>query len=108
MSDDEYPTEEDLERITTWDFVATPGFVPFMDYVKARWWSPDWGWSERDGVDELFDRPVHIYEISTGGWSGNESLIGAMQENFVFWSLNWMQSRRGGHYTFYVSELEKS
>lgn len=37
---------------------------------------------------------------STGGWSGNESIIGAMQKNRMVWNFLWEQSRRGGHYVF--------
>ena len=39
--------------------------------------------------------------ISTGGWSGNEDLIGAMQNNAMLWIMTWVSSRRGGHYTFH-------
>jgi len=38
--------------------------------------------------------------VSTGGWSGNEELIGAMRMNFILWSQWWWSSRRGGHYVF--------
>jgi hypothetical protein len=52
-----------------------------------------------------YEKPKHRYYISTAGWSGNESIIYAMQENNLMWSLNWVQSRRGGHYIFEL-ELE--
>ncbi len=42
--------------------------------------------------------------LATGGWSGNEELIGALRENFIFWSLCWHQSSRGGGYIFATSK----
>ena len=41
--------------------------------------------------------------VSTGGWSGNESIIGAMKENtdylYTFIAFAW---RRGGHYEWRI------
>jgi len=47
-----------------------------------------------------------LYNISTGGWSGNESIIHEMQENSMMWHLNWVQSCRGGHYIFELREFK--
>lgn len=61
-----------------------------MDAARQLWAYPDY-----------FRQPAPGYwEISTGGWSGNEDIIEAMQDNQVFWSLHWLESRRGGHYKF--------
>jgi len=85
---DEYPEEEDLEKITAWDDFND--FKGWMALVKSVWWMPDWGW----------DETPEGYSISTGGWSGNESLISAMRHNFVMWSKHWYLHRTGGHYEF--------
>lgn len=98
----DYPTEEELRAIEEWDFIANPGFSSYMQFIRSIWWSPKWSWHEEDDKDDLFDRSVYIYNISTGGWSGNEDIIEAMHKNFLFWSLCWVQSRRGGHYIFHV------
>ena len=53
-------------------------------------------------IINLLSRLLHLFRISTGGWSGNESIIRAMERNGMMWHLNWVQSRRGGHYIFEI------
>lgn len=99
-----YPTDATLEAIAQW---RGDNFSEFFSLLKPVWKYSDmphpdaWcGWSESDEKDEVHDELVHRYHLSTGGWSGNESLIGAMKRNYILWSLTWVQSRRGGHYIF--------
>ncbi len=92
MDDDGYPTEEELAKIRAWPWQDSAGLMAF---IKSIWYLADWGWHEKPGEKGK----VH-YAISTAGWSGNESLIEAMQANEMFWLLNWKSSRRGGHYEF--------
>ncbi|PYS91514.1 MAG: hypothetical protein DMF62_02565 [Acidobacteria bacterium] len=102
MSLDEYPTDLELEHIAKWPAVTVDNgpadWHDFMAEVRALWWAADWGWK----------RKGNAYWISTGGWSGNESLINAMQENFLFWSMCWDSSRRGGHYKFVINNVRKA
>ena len=104
-----YPTDEDLSRIRSWgwswasynsSFPSYQEVLSFMDFVRSCWWNPEWGWSEEDTESELGNK-VHRYSLSTGGWSGNESLIDAMQGNWFFWTF-WISSRRGGHFVFEI------
>ena len=90
---DGYPTDKELRTMRKWPWEQ--GFVSFMEYVKSCWWAADWGWSQRG----------HSYYISTGGWSGNESIIYAMHQNFLFWSQCWKLSRVGGHYRFFIPKV---
>lgn len=94
---DEYPTEEVLRTIKDWD--ATKA-AELMEFVKDNWWLPDWGWREwpdSDGTN---------YSLSTGGWSGNEQLIRALEQNYVFWALYWMSNARGGHFVFKIRRVK--
>lgn len=91
--DTRYPTDEELLKIATWDYNDIPAM---MEFVHSLWEFKEFGW-QQDG---------DIYILATGGWSGNESLIGALQDNYMFWSLYWAESTRGGRHTFYRLTLE--
>lgn len=93
MNSDGYPEEHELEKIWEWPYTDPRGL---MEYVEELWTYPDY-WKQ-DG-----DK----YTISTGGWSGNEDLIEAMEENIMFWLACWESSRRGGHFEFTVKEQSK-
>jgi hypothetical protein len=108
LDDDGYPTEDALEIISIWHWNDPKGWFKFIEEI---WYMPSWGWREydephpRNDMEQYKDRIVHKYNISTAGWSGNESIIYAMQENRMMWCLNWEQSRRGGHYIFELREV---
>jgi hypothetical protein len=109
IDDDGYPTGDALEAIELWDWKDARGWFKF---IEGLWHLRSWGWSEHDEPHEWSswdnqykDKIVHKYEISTAGWSGNESIIRAMENNEMMWHLNWEQSRRGGHYIFELKEF---
>jgi len=115
MSDQgyDYPSDDDLTRIKEWRVEwlndgTHPLYGPWFAFIKSLWWMPEWGWSEKDGYDKDYDRPVRIYRISTGGWSGNEDLLGAMENNFINWTQTFVQMRRGGHYIFHAPRLNNT
>lgn len=103
-----YPTEEALRAIKEWDrFDDQRGWFALIKASGNYWPDDSWGWSERDEEDEIVHDFVHVYEISTGGWSGNEEILGAMRANNLMWTLTWQISRRGGHYTFHVKHTAR-
>ena len=87
MSEREYPTDEELQRIREWPLNDPTGW---LEFCRSIWWAADWGW------------PSLFGEVSTGGWSGNEDIIAAMQDAHfgLLWGQVWTTTRRGGHYTF--------
>ena len=95
MDSDGYPLEETLTKIEQWDVSGDGKCKELLDFVETVWWMPSWGWKEDDGH----------YSISTGGGSGDEDLITALQKNFLFWSLCWQASERGGHFLFELSNV---
>ena len=95
----DYPTKAEFKTIEDWsDF---KNFGELMDFVQDIWWNSEWGWTQRG-------KRVIKYSVSTGGWSGNESIIRAMRDNYMFWSMCWVSSRRGGHYKFEIRPIKQS
>ena len=102
LDKDGYPTMETLNKIRRWPL---NDFKGMMEFIKPIWKYSDEGyWSEIDYECEEFKGTR--YNLSTGGWSGNEDLVQAMGENGMFWILCWYQSQRGGHFIFEVREPE--
>jgi hypothetical protein len=93
LDEDGYPTDEALQRVIAWPYADTRGLIEF---VRGIWNWPQFMTEEGDKL-----------HMSTGGWSGNESIIHALERN-VFWLLCWEQSRRGGHYIFDLSRMPKA
>lgn len=103
LDEDGYPTEDALELIEKWHFNDAKGWFNFIHNI---WYMPGWGWGEGEDKHDFYkDRKVYRYDVSTAGWSGNESIIRAMERNSMMWHLNWVQSRRGGHYIFELYEV---
>ncbi len=103
FDEDGYPTAEALHKITKWDYADIEGCFAFMRHL----WAYDNYWREEKVSEDnytgmQYDTPRQRYFISTAGWSGNEDIIRAFQENHLLWALTWVQSRRGGHYIFEV------
>lgn len=83
-----YPTEEQLKQIEIW---RGDDFHGLMKFIKPIWMYSDCGYWKQEKSE---------YHISTGGWSGNEEIIDSMQKNYIWWTMFWKQSTRGGHYIF--------
>ena len=98
LDGDGYPTVHALRLISKWHYSDPKGW---FEFIKSLWQFHDFGWHESEHPHEYIDgKTVYRYDISTAGWSGNESIIRAMEENDSIWFLVWVQSRRGGHYIF--------
>jgi len=93
MSD--YPSEESLKLIREWDIVKQ-GIKPLVALVMDIWHWEDYRTLKGNTLI-----------LNTGGWSGNEDIIFALEQNGIFWSVCWEKSIKGGHYWFNVKELTK-
>ena len=106
LDKDGYPTEEALDKIARWPH--TDGWTELLAFVRELWAYPvnNEFWREEKNVTTI-DLPNYkvvadVYHVSTAGWSGNEEIIRALQDNWRFWNFCWEQSSRGGHYVFHV------
>jgi uncharacterized phage protein (TIGR01671 family) len=101
LDEDGYPTDLALTLIEKANpFEKNPHEL--MDFIKRLWQYADWGWSTKK--KKMYNgKKAVLYSISTGGWSGNESIISALKNNGnFFWTLYWQSSRVGGHYKFLI------
>lgn len=111
LDEDGYPTEAALEKIEQWDY--KDGWTELLEFVCSLWLYSDFGYWDKEKNVTTIDLPNYtvvadVYSMSTGGWSGNETIIGALRKNWMFWNFCWEQSKRGGHYIFHVKNNELS
>jgi len=102
MDEDGYPTEAALQIVENWHWADVKGW---FDFIKSIWHLESWGWHEGEADHEYRNNvKVYRYNLSTAGWSGNESIIQAMKkcDNGMMWYMYWVSSRRGGHYVFEI------
>lgn len=105
LDEDGYPTAYAELLIEVWHW-EEPGW---FDFIKSLWNYRAWGWHESVLDHEYREgRKVKRYSISTAGWSGNETLIRAMERNHTMQAMFWVQSRRGGHYIYEVELNDQS
>lgn len=95
--EERYPTEEDLKFIREFDIIENP-IIDLIEYLRAIWWMPDWGFK----ISEIAG--VKLLELHTGGWSGNEDIMQALNENTMFWDTCYNSSETGGHFLFEIED----
>lgn len=95
LDKDGYPTEETLAVIRKW---PTNNLDGLMEFMRSIWRPKDWIRKDSDGE-------WHVY---TAGWSGNEDMLDALQENHAFWKTYWQSSKRGGHHIFWCDACDGS
>lgn len=97
----EYPTEEELNQIKNWDYKDLNGLVEFVKSI--------WKWPEsivhREPTTDEFRHKYRELRLATGGWSGNESIIAALDGNFMFSAICWQSSHRGGLHIYHIKDL---
>jgi len=76
FDEDGYPTEETLKTLENWDFNK---IREVMTFITKAWKYPERAREARPG----------LWVFSTGGWSGNESLMGAFQESHAWHMVAW-------------------
>ena len=93
---DGYPTDEYLKWIEEYDFTKYC-LRSFLHAIFEGWNHGTLGYRvhrTHKGYRKL--------ELHTLGWSGNESIIQAIEDNRFFFLVYWYKTERGGHYYFNI------
>lgn len=92
-----YPSEVELKAIADWDYKDIWGLVDFVNSI----WS-DYGRAEVVNARDTFGEHCRKWRLITGGWSGNEDIIGALNKNVMFNMLYWYMDMRGGLHEYKI------
>jgi hypothetical protein len=96
---DGYPTEKALDLLRSMADINTA-----LDWARELWHDGYGSISENITANEAgvvrADRDARYLRLATGGWSGNEAVLGALQHNRVVWLMAWQLSARGGLHIF--------
>ena len=96
FDDDGYPTDAALDAIIA--FTGTP--AELIALIRGLWYLDGHGMDVEEITDNGETR--HVIRFVTGGWSGNESVLAAL-DNTMFHHLCWQLSERGGLEIYSVS-----
>jgi len=95
LEEDGYPTHQQLRAIRWWPWDNLEGLA---EYVCKLWKYPNMA---------RFNRATGLLVLHTGGWSGNEQIVEALQYHPIFWKRCWLMSKRGGHYWFTIEKRNR-
>ena len=98
----DYPTDNALARLEHWPLVRGTMHTDInaaLDYARALWSEygragEDLRPSERELVHA--DDTERFLRLATGGWSGNESIVAALNANHLLRAFTWRLSACGG------------
>jgi len=105
VDDNGYPNDDMLDQLQKTDNVKDAASWLLNIFPKLVRSMPFGHLEISDGSDD-FGNPIKIVSYSTGGWSGQEDLITAVEKSIIgiLYLYSW---RRGGHYVFHVPLTEK-
>jgi hypothetical protein len=94
-----YPDSKELEIIEKWE---THDVFGLFDFIESIWAYSDWGYVKKWGKDHIHNDHCLFIELHTAGWSGNESIIEALQKNQYLMMMFYSKWERGGHFYFEI------
>ncbi len=106
LDEDGYPEEESLIHLRTYLDTPDTNRADFLVYVFPKLVKSIPCGSVQVDNHGRNDKSYYLILYSTGGWSGQESLINTVLDcKLLKWSYH-QSWRRGGHYEFYVPKAE--
>lgn len=109
QDEDGYPTEAALQRIEHWDVKDPMGC---FEFIKSLWrWENGFEFRTETPAEYVNNsytkRPDATWaRLATGGWSGNEALIRALDRSVISWA-TWCQSSRGGLHIYRIPSQDE-
>lgn len=91
---DGYPTTEILDYIRFFDGTPRDLIAMVVELFRGGYASVEEGLSDTG-------RPGLHLRLATGGWSGCEDVVDALQ-NTMFWTVFWRSTIYGGGYDFHI------
>jgi hypothetical protein len=93
-----YPDENDLKevRILSGSFKEEGSNLNVFQLIETL--QELWRWENY--IDFHKTDKEWSLQISTGGWSGHETVMSEL-EGSLFWFMHWQKSLRGGHFWFH-------
>jgi len=92
LDKDGYPDEKTLKKIESFD-ISKDSVIDLISLLEEHWiWA---------SYIACKGKKIIRLELHTGGWSGHEDMINALQKS-SFWICFWEKSIRGGHYYFRI------
>lgn len=107
-TEDGYPTEAALQRLETWPHQDMAGA---LDFVKTIWHWPDFASHDLSAHEAaiLHANPGEKYlRLATGGWSGNEDIVRALNSNRMIRAIAWRLHARGGLHIYQYPTVRPS
>lgn len=80
-----YPTDETIRKLERWEY-PFHGIVSVLEIIFQDY-----------GNVSLEDRQLIL---ATGGWSGCEEAVCALDNNMLFHAFCWQMSKRGGYHEY--------
>jgi hypothetical protein len=98
------PTDETLVRIAAWPCKTANDVRACLDFATCVWNYEYGSVGMVNAPQELAmlhaQKGERFVRFVTGGWSDNESVIGALEQNMTLQALTWCLSTRGGLHIF--------
>ena len=104
---DGYPTPETLAKIAHWPALMHDDLRGLHEFVIKAWHDTGRIRARALHSAQEIEDGATVWAYITGGWSGNESIIGALNDNRLWWGRCWVSSRRGGCHEFEIPDAPK-
>lgn len=104
-----YPTELTLDTIKNWKIESQEDLLQLIDYARDAYNHHYGNWYVIEDYDKLshwYFEPFDALIVSTGGWSGNESVIRALMENPIIRMRCLIATFAGGMYIFDINPFK--